>query len=68
MDILNYIKDLEDPSKVWRTLHLLYYTNTIVDTIVILNKWDNLQMTMDINMTIFMTNIYEIQREYTYIG
>lgn len=68
MDILNYIKDLEDPSKVWRRLHLLYYTNTIVDTIVILNKWDNLQMTMDINMTIFMTNIYEIQREFTYIG
>nr|PNR60646.1 hypothetical protein PHYPA_003439 [Physcomitrium patens] len=63
-----FVEEVVDPSRAWSKLESMYLTNTIVDTMVVLNKWESLQQPDTMDVMTFMTRVYDIQCELVHIG
>nr|PNR34940.1 hypothetical protein PHYPA_022839 [Physcomitrium patens] len=63
-----FVEDLSYPQDTWYKFNSIYHTNTIADTMVILNKWKNLHMSNNMDVMTFMTKVYDIQRKLHHIG
>ena len=44
IDLRVHVEDENDPRVAWNNLLALFQTNTIADTILVLNRWEQLRM------------------------
>jgi hypothetical protein len=68
LDLRVHIEDDNDPRTAWRNLLALFQTNTIVDTMLVLNKWEQLRMEDQMDVATFFTKVYEIKKELQLAG
>ena len=57
LDLRIHIEDENDPRVAWKSLLALFQTNTIVDTLLILNKWELLRREDQINIATFFIRV-----------
>ena len=68
VDLRVHIEDKNDPKIAWRNLLALFQTNIIANTMLSLNRWENLQIEDHMDIATFFTKVYEIKRELQLAG
>jgi hypothetical protein len=68
LDLRVHIEDENDPRTAWKSLLALFQTNTIADTMLVLNRWEQLCMEDQMDIATFFTKVYEIKRELQLVG
>jgi hypothetical protein len=63
IDLRVHIEEEDDPRIAWKNLLALFQTNTIADTMLVLNRWEQLRMEEHMDVATFFTKVYEIKRE-----
>jgi hypothetical protein len=67
-DIRPRIEDMDDPAATWAYLAQAFQTNTIADTMVILNQWESLRMHDNQDVSTFISSVHRILRDLKNIG
>jgi hypothetical protein len=62
------IEDMDDPAVAWTYLIHAFQTNTIADTMVVLNQWESLHMQDNQDVSTFISLVHRILRELNNIG
>jgi hypothetical protein len=68
LDLRIHIEDENDPKVAWKNLLSLFQTNTIADTMLVLNRWESLRMEEQMDIAAFFTKIYKIKKELQLAG